>query len=193
MQVYTLSKKLFAGLVLLTLLSSCADPEYIHLNMPYNSAANNQLTDDKHFTKKLQELVDANYSESASVRVISDYFDVLIVGEIKDVDTENHIATLIKSQQPIKKYFDYTVINEKPELLLDNSLNKKVQFRISQQLNITLIRLHSIVVNGVVYITGHIDENETDDLNTTISAIYTIPGVNKVVNLVQTMTVNQTN
>lgn len=169
--------------------SGCAAvvPGYADLNYPYNGDAQNQLKDDNELNTKIKNMIAQNYFKSAAaVKVITDHYNVLIVGEVDSQDTKNSINQLIKNQSSVKQYWDYTSISTTvPVLFENNSINKKVQLRIASEDNITLDQLQTVTIGSVVYILGNVRTDELDNLNSAVDGINSIEGVSKVINLTQ--------
>ena len=174
------------SLICLTFLIGCSEFDYIKLNPDYATHEVNQKNDDKRFSQKLQNMLDYTYAESAiAVKVISNNFNVLLVGEVQNINIQNSIANLIQNQPQTKHYWDYTTINLFPKLYLDNSLNKQVEQRLTKQQNIISYKLRSITVYGVAYIMGNILPLDQSSLNHALDGINSLYGITKVVNLVQ--------
>ncbi len=183
----------FGVLLLLSLgvVVGCGVPNPYNPNYenPYKGAQINNTDDNKVLAQKIQNVLDDTYSDSADTVVLADHFNVLVAGEVDNEATKNKIADTIKGIPSVKEYNDYlTVQAVKPTLYKNKTATKNAQLRIDNQANISLQHLQVVVVAGSAYVMGNIKPDQVKDLNAAIDGIYSIEGVNNVVNLTKITT-----
>jgi osmotically-inducible protein OsmY len=149
---------------------------------PFTSNAETQEIDNSLYAKKLQKLVDKEFPK-ADLKIASDHFNILIVGQVDSQGTKEAVVELIKKQQAVREVFDYTTITENPSYDSSSSIVYKVQERLSKEPDIISKRITVIYADGVIYLMGT-NIGDLSHLARAIKGIYVIEGVTKVVNLV---------
>ncbi|MCC2644954.1 MAG: hypothetical protein K0R49_1187 [Burkholderiales bacterium] len=174
------------NLILLCLASvcitSCQSYFYSKVPEPFTSNAETQEIDNSLYAKKLQKLVDKEFPK-ADLKIASDHFNILIVGQVDSQGTKEAVVELIKKQQAVREVFDYTTITENPSYDSSSSIVYKVQERLSKEPDIISKRITVIYADGVIYLMGT-NIGDLSHLARAIKGIYVIEGVTKVVNLV---------
>ena len=157
------------------------NPNYENL---YKGAQINNTDDNQVLVQKIQNVLDETYSKSADTVVLADHFNVLVAGEVDSEATKTKIADTIKKIPSVKEYNDYlTVQAVKPTLYKNKKATKIAQLRINNQANISLEHLQVIVIASSAYLMGNIKPEQVKDLNSVIDGIYSVEGVDNVVNL----------
>lgn len=173
-----LSLAILANITLL----GCSNVYYTDFGYSYTNAANEQY-DNTNFDKKMQRMVKQHFP-TVKIKVVANYFDVLVVGEVDSQSTKDKIVKYIKSQHNVKQVWDYTTISSLPKLNYDSSIVSDVEDRLAREKDLQPNAIVVVAVDGVVYLMGTNIGNWTH-LKTAIDGIYTIEGVTKVVNLIQ--------
>ncbi len=178
-------KKTLLNLVCVSvLLAGCAQEYAAIMNLPDTGRTDNQLEDDMNFSQKLQNLVNQQ-DPLAKVKIVSDHFNVLIVGQVSTEEEKTQIVNLIKRQAITKQVWDYTTIHAKPQLNLDPTIAHKAQDRVDTEYNITQDHVQAVTADNVVYLMGEVNIAHTTNLKDAMPGVYAIEGVTKVVSLVQ--------
>ncbi len=168
----------------LILLQGCSTPLGVVLQ-PYSTGpTQNQIDDDAALSQKLQDSVHTQYP-TEGLMVVSNHFNVLVVGQYSNSAAKSEIDELIQKQPGVKSVKDYATLQSKPRLNINKDLQQKAQARITEEQNISEENLQVIAVDNVVYVTGIINIAEQHNLDEAILGISVIDGVLKVVNLVQ--------
>ena len=165
------------------LISGCGVPAYSELNTPYVGYRENQMNDDHALALKLQDKIKSTYGKNAATLVVVDHYNVLLLGEVESQTTKEQIGAMITAIPVVQTFWDYTTIATIPKLKDDASLTKKAQLRIKSENNIAIEEINATVVDGVAYITGNIKIDQIRNLNQAIAGIYSLDGINKVINL----------
>lgn len=153
------------------------------LTSPYLTNLDNQRTDDKMLRNKLQDQLDDELQGSA-IKVVVDHDNVLLVGQVATQNDSNQATVLCKRSPSVAKVFNYLTVTPKPSLNINSSVNTDAKDRLDTQIDIQGRLLTTITVDHVVYIMGT-NIGNLGSLDYAIKGIYSIEGVNKVVNLVQ--------
>jgi osmotically-inducible protein OsmY len=167
------------------LISGCSAPSYARLNYSYNGAMENDRIDNKKFASKLNKQIEEIYSNQAAVDVVSDRFNVLVVGQVESEGVASGIKFLIKNYPIVKSYNSYITINSSPILLSQSEINKKVLDRIAAEDNLNQDNIQSVTVAGTVYLIGEIEKHEVPNLALLTNGLYSIAGVYKVIDLIK--------
>jgi hypothetical protein len=121
---------------------------------------------------------------NVDVRVVSNHFNVLIVGQVDSRTTQVALEKFVKRQLEVRKVFDYTTISAKPDLKYSSSLTSDAQDRIATEYNIAPDKVTVIAVDGVVYVMGA-NIGDLTSLKEALNGVAAMKKVRKVVNLVQ--------
>ncbi|MCX8514380.1 MAG: BON domain-containing protein, partial [Burkholderiales bacterium] len=167
--------------------SGCSSPTYSKLNYSYNGAIENARIDNKEFAAKINNQIAEIYGSQAAVDVISDHFNILVVGQVESDGVADGIKFLIKSYPVVKSYISYATISSPPVLLTQEQVNKKVLDRIAAEDNLNQDNIQAVTIAGTVYIIGQISKYEAPNLKSIEEGLYSIPGVYKVNNLIKVM------
>lgn len=176
-------KSLIVPVIAGALLVGCASGYYSQVPEPFTSNFETQQIDNENYQDKLQNLVDKNFKK-AEVKIVTNHFNVLIVGEVESSGTKVALNQFIKHQQNTKKIFDYSIVNPKPSLHTSSFLASDIRDRLAQEPDISVDNMSITVVSGVAYLMGTNVGNLTH-LDRAIKGVDAIDGVKQVVNLVQ--------
>jgi osmotically-inducible protein OsmY len=177
---------LLAVLFLVIGLTGCGvtdpfDPTY---DTPFAGTLKNEADDNTALGIKIQHMIEASYPKSAATVVLCDHFNVLVAGEVNSQATKDKIGDMIKAIPSVKDYHDYMTIQAiKPKLYDNATATKAAQLRINNENNISLEHVKVVVVAGVAYVMGNIKPNQTKNMNNALEGIYSVEGVNQVINL----------
>lgn len=165
------------------LLFSCSTPDYADLNPPYTSNEENLANDNVNLSAKIQKQIEALFPR-AKVKVIANNFNVLVIGECGSQETKDRLVGIIKGQRDVKEVWNYTTINAKPRLRINDELIEMVQDRIGLEKNINPAHVVVTAVGSTVYLMGTNIGNLTY-FSRSLRGIYTLSGVSQVINLTQ--------
>ena len=174
-------KSIFSVVALSLLIFGCSSPEYANLNPPYTSNQENLDADNVSMGKKIQRQVDQVFPRG-DIKVVADDFNILLIGEINTRANHDQLTKLVRNQRDVKQVWNYTTVSPNPYLDYNSSLVKKVQARIALEKNIDPRKVTVAAIGGTVYLLGTNIGNLTY-LERSIRGIYTINGVNNVINL----------
>lgn len=153
------------------------------LTAPYITDAQNQQDDDKALAKRLDSIL-SDQLVNSQIKVVVNHSNVLLVGQVARNGDKLKAESICKKWPGTKQVFDYMTIADQPKLDSSSSISSAAMDRIKMQFDINTDSINVVTVDNVVYIMGT-DVGNLTALDTAITAIYSIPNVRKVVNLVQ--------
>lgn len=153
------------------------------LTAPYITDAQNQQDDDKALAKRLNSVL-SDQLVNSKIKVVVNHSNVLLVGQVASNGDKLNAESICNKWPGTKQVFDYMTIADQPNLDSSSSISSAAMDRIKMQFDINTDSINVATVDDVVYIMGT-DVGNLTALDTAIKAIYSIPKVRKVVNLVQ--------
>jgi len=164
------------------LLTACPSSYYSQVPEPFISNHENQIADSEHYQTKLQDLVNKQFANNAKVKVVVNHFNVLVVGQVANQDTQVKLDAFIKNQTDTRTFWDYADIAATPSLKENSRLAKKVTERLASEQDLNLDDISVTVVDGTAYILGT-NFGDITHLTYAIRGVYAIEGIKGVVNL----------
>lgn len=171
-------------IIINVVLSGCASSYYSPVAEPFVSNVESEKNDNINFQDKLQRMVDKQFSKEVKVLVYSNHFNVLVVGQVKNKQTEYQLVDFLKKQENVVSVWDYTSISSTMELNYSASQTQQSLYRLSQEQDIDSDKITVVAVDNIVYIMGT-NVGDLTHLERAIKGIYTIGKVKQVINLVK--------
>jgi osmotically-inducible protein OsmY len=178
-------KKYLLSLVALSsILCACSTPpSFANLNVDYSTNEENITRDDLAISKKIQDKIEVMYPGS-EVKVNSNHFNILVLGEVKTQKVKDGITSFVKAQPSVKKVWNYTTINAIPDFKINKDLVVDVKKRIMNEKNINTNNIVVEAVGDKVYLVGT-DVGNLTYFARAIRGINSMEGVSKVINLTE--------
>ncbi len=169
------------------LISGCSTEASVkvsdQLTAPYITDTDHQREDDTALEDKIKQLL-ADQVPGNKVKAMVLNYDVLLVGQVATNADKDKVANIVKGLPSPKKVFNYINVASKPVLNTSSTITTEAMTRLETQNNINGNSMKAITVDNIVYLMGT-NIGDLSALNTAIEGIYSIPGVKKIVNLVQ--------
>lgn len=179
--------KIVLNLLIVVLMYGCSTEASVkvsnQLTSPYITDTDHQRQDDTALEQKIERLFTKHLIGDEIQPVVLNY-DVLLVGQVSSNADRSKAVRMVKNLPSPKHVFNYIKVAAKPKLNTNSKINEQAVDRLETQNNINGKAMKVITVDNVVYLMGT-NLGDLTALNTAINGIYSIPGVRKVINLVQ--------